>query len=175
MTHTNDDFFKVFGEISVHFATLDFLTTLLIFRLVRVERIEKKSPVDDRTTLGQKFRLLKELQDEQVYDQDVLKELRQILAHAIELSQERNRYIHDRWEFAGNTIAKGEIRRLTFTELDKWLMPSETRKFTLAELQDFRGDIDDMQNKIGALVDRLPMENQAKNAVQFLKSQAKEG
>ncbi len=179
MTHTNDDFFKVFGEISVHFATLDFLTTALILRLVRIERIKKKGPIDDRVrldrmTLGQKFRFLEKLQDDQVYDQGVLKDLRQILQHAIELSEERNRYIHDQWEFAGNTIAKGKIRRATMTNLDKWLQAEEIKKFTLADLEGFRGDIDDMQHKIDALVGRLRMENQFKNAMQFLKSQAKE-
>jgi hypothetical protein len=116
MVYTNDNFFKVFGEISVYFATLDYLTTLLIFRLVRVERIEKKSPIDDRTTLGQEYRFLEKLQDDQVYNQDVLKALRQILPRAIKLSDERNRYIHDQWEFAGNTIAEGEIRRATHSQ-----------------------------------------------------------
>ncbi len=174
MTHTNDDFFKVFGEISVHFATLDALATLLILRLVRVECIEKKNPIDDRTTLGQKFRFLEKLRDDQVFDQDILNSLKNVLERSIELSDERNRYIHDQWVFAENTIARGEIERVTFTELDKWLVGAKTKKFTLADLQAFRGQIDDMQNKIGALVGKLPTENQAKNAAQILKWQARE-
>ncbi len=69
MKHTNEDFFKLFGHISVFFATWDMLTNILIFRLV------KNPNIDSRMTLGEKIKYLGHLDSNEVDDLDVLKDI----------------------------------------------------------------------------------------------------
>ena len=110
--HKNEDFFKVFGHISVFFATLDFFVTYFIMQLVngKLLNLEKKQidSLSDRT-LGQKFQFLKKIKEGDVKDGKVWSGLQKFLDDAIKLSEKRNRFIHDQWVFDNNAIKKGEI------------------------------------------------------------------
>lgn len=166
--YVNEDFFQILGHISVFFATLDFLVTLLMMRLIDYEKTKHKSPINEKTTLKQKFRILRDLSDDKVFDVDILTKFREFLDEAIEISEKRNRYIHDQWLFSPELIKSGKIGRLTLTQIAEGTINPKGEKLTIEELKEFLNEIGSLQKRVNELFDKLPQSNQLKNA-KFLK------
>jgi hypothetical protein len=160
MPYTNENFFEVIGHISVLFSTWDLLTTLLIIRLVK-----RNAPLPDsltRKTLGQKLALLKDLTPTDVVDPALLGRIQLVLPKAREVAEKRNRFIHDQWVFAEESIPKGEIHLLSV----EVIMGSEGRTvkmprtdFRIADLSAFRETVGEQQKIFIALLESLPISN----------------
>ena len=159
--HKNEDFFKVFGHISVFFATLDFFVTYFIMQLVngKLLNLEKKQidSLSDRT-LGQKFQFLKKIKEGDVKDGKVWSGLQKFLDDAIKLSEKRNRFIHDQWVFDNNAIKKGEIalHKLILCEVISGKQNSvgvKTQKenYTIDQLYSFLSEVGAMQGRFAEL------------------------
>jgi hypothetical protein len=78
---TNEDFFRVFGHISVFFATWDFIVTAIITRLVCSERINPRRL--EGLTLGQKLRYLQGISEEDTVSPDVCRRLQVTLTVSV--------------------------------------------------------------------------------------------
>lgn len=61
MVYSNDDFIKVIGKISIFFATLDFFVSELIICILAKKVAPDAPPFSDKTTLGQKLRILESI------------------------------------------------------------------------------------------------------------------
>lgn len=120
-----DEIFNMLGHITVFFATLDFLTTSLIFYLVTDEFKENKKRLSDAMTLANKFRFLQSLADDDVKNLDVLNRVRDFLDEAILIAQERNRFMHDQWEFKEDNLKDGVIKLFKITGLKEWKWKTE--------------------------------------------------
>src|SRR5690242_5786908 len=108
----NDDFFRVFGRISIFFATWDFFVTVLIGEVLRNDVVLPKL---DNWTLGRKLRYFEKLEGQHVSNPSLLKQIRDLLPLAFEVSEKRNRFIHDQWVFWPAMIARGDIERVSLT------------------------------------------------------------
>ena len=159
--HTNEDFFRVFGHISVFFATLDFLVTTLLLRLVDKEKIEGISKISDRSTLQHKLKLLEKLAPHHVTSVDVLADAQALLPGAFKVSEERNRYTHDQWMFKSDEIPNGVIYRLRFDGLESWSLGFIQERLTIADLYAFLNEIGSLQFGFQDLVNRLPLKDAA--------------
>jgi len=158
MTYSDNDFFRVIGNISVYFATLDFFVSELIMRLIPItpNAIQQTPPFNERSTLGQKLRILQKMTHDDVVKPEILPQIHYVLPDAIEVSEERNRYIHDQWIFAPASISKGEIGRLKITIQKNWFPSFESSNHTIAELHEFLGKIDRLQKTFAEFVHALP-------------------
>ncbi len=153
MKHTNEDFFKLFGHISVFFATWDMLTNILIFRLV------KNPNIDSRMTLGEKIKYLGHLDSNEVDDLDVLKDIKDFIEEsARDVSQERNRYIHDQWIFKESDIDEGKIERSEIVlKPESKDLHLKTTRFSIADIEKFLVKVGACQKKTTDLIARLPV------------------
>jgi hypothetical protein len=138
--HTKDEFFRAIGFISVLFATLDLIISLVILRLQGWAK-GHATPFSDRTTLGQKLTILGKLTSEQVTDPDALLSLQQHLPRAQAIAEERNRYIHDQWIFEAKLIAQGKIKRARLVNGSI----TDDQELTLHDLNAFAREIGDLQ------------------------------
>jgi hypothetical protein len=155
----NEDFFEVFGLISVQFATLDVFVTLSILRLVAHDQRVKKIAMNNRTTLGQKIRIIQRLESRNVVKHDVLVQLHQLLPTALILSEKRNRFIHDLWLFDPEAVWIGKITRLTIEQLPNWkFAPTRAEEHSLDSLREFVNEIGSMQKSFAAILEKLPLE-----------------
>lgn len=109
-----DDYFKLLGKISVLFATLDFAVTEVILKIAKSETGSFKLPAEN-STLGKKLRFLKESSFSSALGLTAMEHLSGFLPAAIEVADERNRYIHDQWIFNQDFISKGKIERIKMT------------------------------------------------------------
>ena len=159
MRYTNKNFFEVIGHISVFFSTWDVLTSLLIIRLVK-----RHNPLSDlnRKTLGQKLKLLGGLTPTDVVNPALLGRVQLALPEALSVAEKRNRFIHDQWVFADESIATGVIRLLSV----EVIMGSEGRSvnmaptnFHIAELYAFLDTVRKQQKIFHALLESLPISN----------------
>jgi hypothetical protein len=131
---TNETFFQVFGHISVFFATWDFIVSLLISRLSTLKPDETVNP-------------------------ELLARVQPVLPTAIEISNKRNRFIHDQWVFKPDGIRDGVIHRfsLRLTEGPTGrLVEGEPEKYTLPELYEFLNEIGRQQEIFAAFLNELP-------------------
>jgi hypothetical protein len=138
---SSEDFFQVFGHISVYFATFDFLTTLTILRLVDGRIVDQSLRMNDRNTLQQKFRLIERLEPHHVTNLAVLQELQGLLPEAVSVGETRNRFIHDQWMFAPDAIPTGRITRIRLEGLESGMFRLVSEETTLADLYAFLGRI----------------------------------
>src|SRR5260221_5926104 len=109
MQYRNENFFQVIGEFTIFFATLDFFVSELILRIVHREGVTTKLPFRATDTLAEKLRILECLTPEQVANDELLAEIKNVLPEAQAASRERNRYIHDQWVFSPDIIREGKI------------------------------------------------------------------
>ena len=144
-----EDVYKILGQISIFFSTLDILTTSLIFYLTTEEYKKNNKPLNDRMTLAQKFIFLKGLSDKDVKDIDVLNRVRDFLDEAIIISQERNRFIHDQWEFKKDNMNNGTIKLYKITGLKEWKWKTVGVEYDLQKLNNLLTEIGRIQGKIG--------------------------
>lgn len=162
-TYTNDDFLQIIGHISAAFALLDFVTMMLICRLIDGENF-KKLKIKDKTTLGQKLRILKKLEHVITDYPLCLSELKKILPEAIKIADERNRYIHDQWIF-DERIASGNITRLRIkrkNECNINVIKTEEKTFNIDFLCVFLNQIISVQDKIKKISEDMPLVNKNK-------------
>lgn len=101
------------GQISVSFATLDFLVSYLLSRLLP-RSTSGEPPYRKRSTLGQKLAKIAELEPHEVADPDLLAKAQELVPDAQETAEERNRYIHDQWVFEPGLVSRGRIKRIKF-------------------------------------------------------------
>jgi hypothetical protein len=155
--YTNEDFFQVFGHISVFLATLDFLVTTTMLRLVQKDKRVRDLAMNDRTTLQQKLCLLDRLQDHQVVDAPLLGEIKSILPRAFTIREKRNRFVHDLWKFAPEDVRAGRITRFRIQGLNSWA-PKVVRdeETTIEGLYSFLQEIGELQKEFGRFYKRLP-------------------
>ena len=158
MAYCEDDYFKVFGNITVYFATLDFLVSELIMRLLPTppNAHQLKPPYNERSTLGQKLNILREMTAEHVVHPELLTRVQTILPEAIEVSEKRNRYMHDLWVFDPTMICKGEIGRLQIEITKGWLPSFKNNHHTIAELNEFLKILGRQQKTFGGFLNELP-------------------
>lgn len=153
--YTNEDFFRVFGHISIFFSTWDFFVTAIIPRLVR---LDCKLPDLSTATLGQKLRYIQTLTPEQAVNTGVLKQIQSVLPVAIEKSQKRNRFIHDQWLFKPDLIAQGSIERLALSNGEGPIgrtLDFQSETFTLQQLYSFLEEIGEQQKVFAQIVNEL--------------------
>lgn len=153
------DFLRVFGHISVFFATLDFMTTEAILRLVDEGITDPKLKMNDRMTLAQKFRIIEYLEASQVTDPAVLLSLKQFMPQALQVGETRNRFIHDQWVFAAESLAAGKITRVRLTGLENGRIQMQSEETTLDNLRFFLGQIGEIQQRLGAALSQLPVKD----------------
>jgi predicted RNA-binding Zn-ribbon protein involved in translation (DUF1610 family) len=153
---TDRGFIELFGWISMYFATVDFLVTETILRLVYRDKVDWANALSDRTTLGGKFRLLQRLRPDQVTDPTILREVQDQLPEALAISEMRNRFTHDNWMFDQALIATGRIGKIRLTGLDRWGLTTELTEYRIDELAEFFGRIGEMQQRFASLNSRLP-------------------
>lgn len=155
--YRNEDFFQVFGHISVFFTTLDFFVTATLLQLVDKDKRVRAIAMADRTTLQQKFRLFEKLEERQVIDHALLGEIKSILPRALTVGERRNRFVHDLWKFAPNDISAGRIGRSRIQGLDRWTVRVvQEEETTIDELYTFLREIGTLQKDFGAFLGRLP-------------------
>src|SRR5260370_37572387 len=139
---TEKDFMQVFGHISVFFATLDFIVTHGLVRLLTAEARDKaKIKTLSNGTLPEKLIIIQNLSPNQVIDPTVLAHLKSLLPEACKAGKKRNRLIHDQWEFNDQNIANGKIRRLTLRWFPDGRVSLQFDETTLAELYEFLKEI----------------------------------
>ncbi len=156
-TYRNEDFFHVLGQISVFFATWDFVLTTIIVRLVRPD-----IPIPDleRSTLGQKLKILGSLSHETVTVPRLLDRIREALPAASGITNERNRFMHDQWVFNPANISIGKIERLTLNigEYPAGRTYSfDKREFRIEDLYIFLSAVGEQQKVFAALLEDLPV------------------
>lgn len=144
--HKNKDFFQIIGHINIFFATLDFFASILLTEISK-ETYVKRPKLD--APLGQKLRFFKNLKEEDVNDVSVLRQLKKYIDEAIDISDERNRYIHDQWVFNEQKIKKGYIDRFRIKEGSKGI---DGVTLSFDDLQSFLKKIGDMQKNIAPLI-----------------------
>jgi hypothetical protein len=152
----NEDFFQVLGRISIFFATADFITTEIIIRLIKDESRDEIKPLEDSSTLTQKLKWLQQLTLESVTDSLILEDLKFFLPWAIDISLERNRYIHDQWVFNKEDILVGKINRARIIGLKKFKIEIEQKMFTIDNLYTFLTEVGEMQKKLFEILNKLP-------------------
>jgi len=146
-----EEVFKILGHITVYFSTLDVLTTSLIFYLVTDEYKESRKPLSDSMTLANKFRFLQSLKNDDVKNLDVLNRVMGFLDEAILIAQERNRFMHDQWEFKDDNLNNGIIKLYKITGLKDWKWKTEDGvEYNIKKLQDLLSRIGNIQGKVGA-------------------------
>ncbi|MFA7419334.1 MAG: hypothetical protein WCZ90_06570 [Melioribacteraceae bacterium] len=153
--YTTESFFQLFGHINVFFATIDFIVTLVIYRLLKFENF-KNSPINEKTTLKQKFRILKDVKAENVYDLNALKKINNFVDEAIELSEKRNRFIHDQWLFAPDLINEGKIGRLNLNKISMGSFTPQQETHSYEELVEFINKLGNMQKLVNYVFNLLP-------------------
>jgi len=151
--NNTEEFQIVIGEICLVFSTTDWYTTTLMFFLFDKSKTNKYTKVSEQTTLGQKFKMLKEAKPEEVTNQEILATLHGFVDDAIRLADKRNRYIHDLWMFNEQLLQEGRFRRMKMRKL------GENTHFVLhwtdhnvQEVRDFRDQLIALQQKLGPLV-----------------------
>lgn len=118
--------------------------------------------INDRTTLGQKLNILSKLEEKDVEHPLVIIDLKKLLPEACEIAEERNRYIHDQWIFNELKIAKGEINRLKIkrkNQLNINVFETDEKTFNINSLKDFLNKVIDIQERVGKIVDSIPIIN----------------
>jgi len=171
-TYKNEDFFQVIGHISIFFATLDFLISLILVKLLKEERYSRK--INETTTLGQKLKFLNELKKTDVKFQDIFEKLKEFLPEAIDISKERNKFIHDQWVFKPKLINSGKIERihLEFKEGNiKIKKPGITME--IQELHFFLNKIGQMQIKMSEINKLLDSGQSSKREMSLKQKQRK--
>ncbi|WP_394237098.1 hypothetical protein [Pseudomonas anguilliseptica] len=131
-----DDYFRIFGRISILFATLDFGVTELILKIAKAEGDDFKLP-HNTATLGNKLRFLQSSSVSSAYALEIKNSLSSILPKAVAIADERNRYIHDIWIFNPNTITSGKIDRIQLSSTGL----KERVSLSIEEIQAFENDI----------------------------------
>lgn len=101
------DIYKMIGEISVKFATLDFFTILVIDNLGR----GKGGPPPNKA-LGEKFGYLRDVLPANTTNATVLMELRQTIEEAIAVAKLRNRFLHDLLIFNSSLLVSDKVGRV---------------------------------------------------------------
>lgn len=152
---SNEDFFQVFGHISIFFATWDFFVTAIIIRIVHAHY---KLPDLSGLTLGQKLRYLEGLKPEQSLNASVLARIQSALPQAIEMSKQRNRFIHDQWVFSPDNIKKGCIDRIPLKVVagaGHRTFSLEAETYSLSHLYEFLGKIGDQQKAFHEFLNEL--------------------
>jgi hypothetical protein len=150
--YSNEDFFRIFGNISIFFATLDFITTLTILRLAKKGTV---ATITDITTLQQKFRVLEGLRDDQAVDPAILAEVKSLLPAALKAGEKRNRFTHDQWLFDPSAIRDGKITHFEVKGLKEWKIVAHEHQTSWEELAAFLCEIGQLQIKFGKINDRL--------------------
>lgn len=148
----NEDFFQIIGQITIFFATLDLLTTILMTKL---NKSSTRSKIKGHTTLTQKFRILKDYSANEVVDIEVLKSIKEILPEAIKISKKRNRFIHDQWIFIPEKIELGKIERAVVVGVEENRTELKKVDHTLDDLYALLREIGSIQKIIGNLIHRL--------------------
>jgi hypothetical protein len=154
---TNEDFFQIFGHISVFFATWDFFVTAIITRLVRPQLIKLRRL--EGSTLGQKLHYLQGISEEETVSPDVCRRLQAALPTALEIAELRNRFIHDLWKLAPEDVDHGAIERLTLKlgqEECGVTFAFATERYSLEQLYEFLNQIGEQQRVFSGFLTELP-------------------
>lgn len=110
---TKEEVLQLIGHVTVFYATLDVFVATLCHSLIPYGSVDRRR-LRGAMTLGQRAKLLGELDSESVTNPDALREFQSRLPEIIELSEIRNRFIHDQWNFNQENLARGEIVSLRF-------------------------------------------------------------
>ena len=147
-----EDVFQILGHITIFFSTLDIMTTKLILELVTEEYKSKNRPLNERATLKARFRLLQSLKDHDVKSVEAITVIREFLSEALEVAEERNRFMHDQWEFKEENLIEGFINRCKSVGLVEWKLKNEKVKYTIPELTALLNRIVKLQIMVGDIL-----------------------
>ena len=157
---TNESVFQLVGHITILFATWDCFVSLLIVRLLKRGVALPKD--FEGWTLTAKLRFLEELAERKVIDVGVLAAVKAVIPDAIKVAKRRNRFIHQLWELAPDSLATGEVRLLAM----KVVMTSAGRtvnfdeeRVKLLELKSFFDSLGQQQVRFATLLEKLPLTN----------------
>ncbi len=140
---TNEDFYQVFGHISLFFTTWDFLLSQILVSII--DPSKTKIHITERMTLGQKLQVVDDLRPEHVSTPIILEELKQLLPEEKPVAEKRNRFIHDLWLFAPEAVGRGQISRLKISFREKGAFVVDQQQTTLDELYKFLEKVGTMQ------------------------------
>ncbi|TKC57691.1 hypothetical protein FBD94_20680 [Pedobacter hiemivivus] len=117
-----------------------------------------KQPLKDSTTLGVKLKLLDALGEQDVISSVVLQQIKLVLPEAFKVANERNRFMHDQWVFAPQTLENGIINRMSLTDLKNWnTVPTAEVPYTYSDLEDLLRRIGALQHTFGEAVNTLQL------------------
>lgn len=151
---SKEEIFQFIGHVTVFYATLDVFMAMLCHTLVPCGSPARRK-IRGSMTLGQRARLLAELDADTVTSPKILIELQKALPEIIELSEIRNRFIHDQWVFNEQNLKRGEIDsfRIEFNKDGKLLR--ETTLYTRATMKSLIGRIGEAQKVVGNVMGKL--------------------
>ncbi len=149
---TNEDFYQVFGHISLFFTTWDFLLTRILVNII--DPRQTKIRITERMTLGRKLQIVDDLKSEHVAMPTVLQELKQLLPEAKPFAEKRNRFIHDLWLFAPEAVSQGRITRLELSFREKGAFAATPNETTLDDLYHFLAEVGTMQKRYSEVIER---------------------
>ena len=151
---TKEEIFQFIGHATVFYATLDVFMAVLCHTLVPYGSPARRK-IRGSMTLGQRARLLVELDDGTVSNPKALIELQKVLPEIIELSEIRNRFIHDQWVFNERNLERGDIDsfRIEFSKDGKPLR--ETTRYTRSTMNRLIGRIGEAQIAVGNVMGKV--------------------
>jgi hypothetical protein len=151
---TKEEIFQFIGHVTVFYATLDVFMAVLCHTLVPYGSPFRRK-IRGSMTLGQRSRLLAELDAETVTNPEALIELQKALPEIIELSEIRNRFIHDQWVFNEQNLERGDVEclRIEFSKDGKLLR--ETTRYTRATMNRLIRRIGEAQKVVGNVMGKV--------------------
>jgi hypothetical protein len=147
-----EEYFEILGQITVFFSTLDSITTTII---VKITREDVPLQMSDTMTLKQKFRILEKYSDKDVVDNNILVEIKNILPEAPEISEKRNRFIHDQWVFDENTLKDDKILRYRLKGIKSRSFESEKSFHEKKEFKILLREIGSIQEYLSKYLNQL--------------------
>lgn len=157
---TQHQVFQIFGHITVFYATLDFLISAFIIEILTDSYKRSHKPFDSSSTLGKKFHYIKNIQKVDVISERILADAHSIIDEALDIANERNRFIHDNWMFSPNDLINDRIRRTTITLEDSWnFKVDHSEAYTEHDLTQLLQRIGQLQMKFGDMLDLLKHES----------------
>ena len=123
---TEEQFYSLFGRLAVKFASLDYVTTIIVQHLLSGPDLVAACVVTHRMGLGRKIQLARQLAHYRFAANAKKADLLDLLRDVESISVRRNEYIHGRWSVNPDLISAGKVcvdkaRTLHVAESTKYL------------------------------------------------------
>ena len=151
---TKEEIFQFIGHVTVFYATLDVLMSMLCQSLIPYGSPVRRK-IRGSMTLGQRARLLADLDAGTVTNSKALIELQKALPEIIELSEIRNRFIHDQWVFDEQNLERGDIDSFRIEFSKDGNLIRETTRYTRTTMKRIIGRIGEAQKVVGNVMGKV--------------------